>query len=199
MPVSYSESTASPVTSFGMFDRLSPGYFGNLQLARRMSAVTAACLLVRRKAWDQVHGMDATSSHRLNDVDFCLRLREAGWEIVWHPYAEMYHHESTTRGPDTGPRAEAFKREVDYMESRWGFDFPSPRSLLQPEPVAGRRGLFARLAPARSTRLRALFQASGMEERVQCPRWTVLSRRSERPRIYAPQSAPPRDGWIAEE
>ena len=108
---------------FRMFDRLSPGYFGNLQLARRISAVTAACLLVRREAWDQVRGMDAANLPiAFNDVDFCLRLREAGWEIVWSPYVEMYHHESTTRGPDTGPRAEAFKREVDYMESRWGFN-----------------------------------------------------------------------------
>ncbi len=88
-----------------------------------MSAVTAACVLVRREAWDQVGGMDADNLPiAFNDVDFCLRLREAGWEIVWSPYAEMYHHESTTRGPDTGPRAEAFNREVDYMESRWGFD-----------------------------------------------------------------------------
>ncbi len=109
--------------TFRMFDRLSPGYFGNLQLARRMSAVTAACLLVRREAWDQVDGMDGVNLPiAFNDVDFCLRLREAGWEIVWSPYAEMYHHESTTRGADDGPRADAFKREVNYMESRWGFD-----------------------------------------------------------------------------
>jgi len=57
-----------------------------------------------------------------NDIDFCLRLREAGWEIVWTPYAELYHHESTSRGLDTiGPRAAAFAREVAYMETRWGF------------------------------------------------------------------------------
>ena len=109
--------------TFRMFDRLSPGYFGNLQLARRMSTVTAACLLVRREAWDQVDGMDGVNLPiAFNDVDFCLRLRVAGWEIVWSPYAEMYHHESTTRGADDGPRADAFKREVNYMESRWGFD-----------------------------------------------------------------------------
>jgi GT2 family glycosyltransferase len=58
-----------------------------------------------------------------NDVDLCIRLREAGWEIVWTPHAELLHHESISRGPDnTGPRAEAFAREVLYMEKRWGFD-----------------------------------------------------------------------------
>jgi GT2 family glycosyltransferase len=58
-----------------------------------------------------------------NDVDLCMRLREAGWEIVWTPHAQLLHHESISRGPDTeGPRAEAFAREVLYMEKRWGFD-----------------------------------------------------------------------------
>ena len=108
---------------YRMGDRLSAGYFGNLQLARRVSAVTAACLVVRRSVWDEVRGMDAQNLPvAFNDVDFCLRVREAGHEIVWTPYAELYHHESTTRGPDTGPRADAFKREVAYMETRWGFE-----------------------------------------------------------------------------
>jgi GT2 family glycosyltransferase len=108
---------------FRTADRLSGGYFGNLQLARRVSAVTAACLVVRRSVWDEVEGMDARNLPvAFNDIDFCIRVRKAGHEIVWTPYAELYHHESTTRGPDTGPRADAFKREVAYMETRWGFE-----------------------------------------------------------------------------
>lgn len=55
-----------------------------------------------------------------NDVDFCLRLREAGWRIVWTPFAELTHYESVTRGADTGARAEGFAREVHYMVERWG-------------------------------------------------------------------------------
>ena len=84
-----------------MTDRVSMGYFGNLQLAHRMSAVTAACIVVRREAWDQVGGLDEENLPiAFNDVDFCLRLREAGWEIVWTPHAQLLHHESISRGPD---------------------------------------------------------------------------------------------------
>jgi glycosyltransferase involved in cell wall biosynthesis/SAM-dependent methyltransferase len=108
--------------SYNLSGRLSPGYFGRLQLAQHMSAVTAACMVVRREAWDRVGGLD---EHNLpiafNDVDFCLRLRENGWGVVWSPYAELFHHESVSRGADdVGPRAGEFAREVDYMQKRWG-------------------------------------------------------------------------------
>ncbi len=107
-----------------MADRASVGYFGNLQLAHRVSAVTAACAVVRREAWDQIGGLDEVNLPvAFNDVDLCLRLREAGWEIVWTPYAQLWHHESISRGPDDqGPRAGAFAEEVLYMEKRWGFE-----------------------------------------------------------------------------
>ncbi len=105
-------------------DRLSMGYFGNLQLAHRVSAVTAACVAIRRQVWDQAKGMDEVNLPvAFNDVDLCMRIREAGWEIVWTPHAQLLHHESISRGPDTeGPRADAFAQEVLYMEKRWGFD-----------------------------------------------------------------------------
>jgi glycosyltransferase involved in cell wall biosynthesis/SAM-dependent methyltransferase len=105
-------------------DRVSMGYFGNLQLAHRVSAVTAACVAVRREAWEQVNGMDEVNLPvAFNDVDLCLRLGEVGWDVVWTPHAQLLHHESISRGPDTeGPRAEAFADEVLYMEKRWGFD-----------------------------------------------------------------------------
>jgi glycosyltransferase involved in cell wall biosynthesis/SAM-dependent methyltransferase len=105
-------------------DRVSMGYFGNLQLAHRVSAVTAACVAVRRETWEQVNGMDEVNLPvAFNDVDLCIRIREAGWEIVWTPHAQLLHHESISRGPDNeGPRAEAFAREVLYMEKRWGFE-----------------------------------------------------------------------------
>jgi len=104
------------------FDRLSPGYFGHLQLARTMSVVTAACMAVRREAWQAVGGFDGVHLPiAFNDVDFCLRLGEAGWRVVWTPYAELFHHESVSRGPDdTGPRAAEFVREIDYVQKRWG-------------------------------------------------------------------------------
>jgi O-antigen biosynthesis protein len=106
------------------FDRLSTGYFGHLQLAHRMSAVTAACMAIRRDAWDQVDGFDEINlPNVLNDVDLCLRLRQAGWGIVWTPYAELFHHESTSRGiDDEGPQAAAFAKSAAFMETRWGLE-----------------------------------------------------------------------------
>ena len=80
--------------------RGSSGYLFRLATVQDFSACTAACLLVRTAAWDAAHGMDEAFTVAFNDVDFCLRLREAGWRIVWTPYAELYHHESKSRGSD---------------------------------------------------------------------------------------------------
>jgi glycosyltransferase involved in cell wall biosynthesis len=105
-----------------MSDRLSPGYCGRLLLAQNFSAVTGACMVVRREAWDQVGGLDEVNlAVAFNDVDFGLRLRQAGWRVVWTPHATLYHHESTSRGTDTADaRVGAYGKEVDYMQSRWG-------------------------------------------------------------------------------
>ena len=104
-----------------MEDRLTNGYFGRAQLAQHMSAVTAACMLVRRSAWDEAGGLDEEHlAIAFNDIDFCLRVRELGWEIVFTPFAELIHHESISRGVDSeGPRAVEFQREVMYMKERW--------------------------------------------------------------------------------
>ena len=131
-----------------LFDRLSSGYFGRLQLAQNMSAVTAACMVVRREAWDQVGGLDEQNLPiAFNDVDFGLRLREAGWAVVWSPYAELFHHESISRGPDdVGPRASEFAQEVRLHAESVGPVDPAQRPVLQPEPVALCRGLLPGVA-----------------------------------------------------
>jgi GT2 family glycosyltransferase len=102
-------------------DRLSVAGSGRIHLPRSISAVTGACMMVRREAWDQVKGMDAQNLPvAFNDIDFCLRLIEAGWRIVWTPFAELTHHESITRGFDTeGDRATRFASEIRYMKQRW--------------------------------------------------------------------------------
>ena len=76
------------------------GYMFRLSTVQDFSAVTAACLLVRTAVFDAVGGMDEAFTVAFNDVDFCLRVRDAGWRIVWTPYAELYHHESKSRGSD---------------------------------------------------------------------------------------------------
>ncbi|HSZ36904.1 MAG TPA: glycosyltransferase family 2 protein [Acidimicrobiales bacterium] len=105
------------------FDRLATGYFGHLQLAHGVSAVTAACAVIRREAWQQVGGFDeANLPNVLNDVDLCLRLSEAGWNIVWTPYAELFHDESTGRGleGDEGPELNSYKQAAAWVRARWG-------------------------------------------------------------------------------
>ncbi|MFS3136896.1 glycosyltransferase family 2 protein [Gluconacetobacter sacchari] len=98
------------------------GPFGVLGLLRSASAVTAACLALRRDVWRQVGGMDDINlAVAFNDVDLCLKIRALGLRIVWTPFAELYHHESASRGPDqSGSNAERFRREEDFMIARWG-------------------------------------------------------------------------------
>ncbi len=98
------------------------GYAGRAALIQSFSAVTAACLVVRKSLYQQVGGLDEQNlSVAFNDVDFCLRLREAGYRNVWTPYAELLHHESATRGEDVAPEKRArFEREIAFMQKRWG-------------------------------------------------------------------------------
>ena len=102
--------------------REDPGYFGSLVLARSASAVTAACLALRREVYLAVGGMDAAELPvAFNDVDLCLRIGATGRRILWTPFAELYHLESVSRGSDTtAARASAFAREIGTMRRRWG-------------------------------------------------------------------------------
>ncbi|WP_428355665.1 glycosyltransferase [Methyloprofundus sp.] len=102
--------------------RDNPGYCGRLLLTQNLSAVTAACLLVRKEVFDAVGGFDEQHlSIAFNDVDLCLRIQEKGFFNVWTPYAEMYHYESASRGYEDTPEKQArFNKEIDYMRQRWG-------------------------------------------------------------------------------
>jgi GT2 family glycosyltransferase len=91
-------------------------------LCQNLSAVTAACLVVRREVFEKVGGLDETDlAIAFNDIDFCLRVRENGYRNVWTPYAEFYHYESATRGYEETPeKLDRFEKERDYMKQRWG-------------------------------------------------------------------------------
>ena len=104
------------------FDRDAPGYFARLHLAHNLSAVTAACLLLRRAVFEEVGGLDEQNLPiAFNDVDLCLKVREAGYRNLWTPYAELYHHESVSRGvDDTGAKRARANAEVEYMRRTWG-------------------------------------------------------------------------------
>lgn len=98
-----------------------PGYFYRAQLIQTFSAVTAACLIVRKAVFQEVGGLDeANLAVAFNDVDFCLRVCEAGYRNVWTPFAELYHHESATRGYEDSPEKKLrFQKEIVYMQKRW--------------------------------------------------------------------------------
>jgi glycosyltransferase involved in cell wall biosynthesis len=97
-----------------------PGQMNRAKLQQNMTAVTAACLAVKREVWDQVGGLDPAFRVAYNDVDFCMRLGGLGLRNVWTPYAELYHHESATRGSDARPeRVDEFERERALLLSRW--------------------------------------------------------------------------------
>jgi len=103
------------------FPRDATGYFHRIAVHHDVSAVTAACLFVRRSVYDQVEGLDPQLRVAFNDVDFCLRVREAGYRNLFTPFAELYHYESISRGLDTTPeKQERHNSEVKFMMTRWG-------------------------------------------------------------------------------
>lgn len=97
------------------------GYMGRLCYAQNMSAVTAACMMVKASVYKQVGGFDENLCIAYNDVDLCLKMRRAGYLIVWTPFAELYHYESKTRGyENTKEKKERLKKEAQYFRLRWG-------------------------------------------------------------------------------
>ena len=96
------------------------GYFSRPNIVQNLSAVTGACLMVKRKIFDEVDGLDADHLKiAFNDVDFCLRIREKGYLNVFTPYCEAIHHESISRGYEiTLEQQKRFNREVDFMAVR---------------------------------------------------------------------------------
>ena len=102
-------------------ERSASGAFGRSRVICNYSAVTAAVLAVKRSTFKEVSGFDEDNlAVAFNDVDFCLRLKEAGYRNLYTPFAELYHHESVTRGPDTDPvKATRFEKEALYMKKRW--------------------------------------------------------------------------------
>ena len=104
------------------FPRESDGYAGRLKLVQNLSAVTAACLLLRKNVFNNVGGLNEKKlSVAYNDVDLCLKVRQAGYRNLWSPFAELYHHESISRGADDTPTKRArWLSEVAYMRRTWG-------------------------------------------------------------------------------
>ncbi len=118
------------------------GYMGRLTYAQDVSAVTAACMLVPRRVFEEVGGFDESFAVAFNDIDFCMRIRETGRLIVWTPHAELYHYESKTRGrdDDSAEKRARFEDEVKRFRRRWrkqleaGDPYYNPNlTLLRPD------------------------------------------------------------------
>ncbi|MDE7016288.1 MAG: glycosyltransferase family 2 protein [Lachnospiraceae bacterium] len=96
------------------------GYMGRLCYAQDVSAVTGACLMVKKEIYEKIGGLDEDFAVSLNDVDFCLRIREAGYLNVFTPFAELYHFESISRGlDDKGAKAERYNQESERFRKKW--------------------------------------------------------------------------------
>ncbi len=96
------------------------GYMGRLCYAQNVSAVTGACLLVKKSLFEKVGGLDEGFAISLNDVDFCLKLREMGLLNVFTPFAELYHFESISRGLDNeGEKAKRYNQESEKFRNKW--------------------------------------------------------------------------------
>ncbi|QUC66692.1 glycosyltransferase family 2 protein [Aristaeella hokkaidonensis] len=103
------------------FARGEYGYASRLAIAQNLSGVTAACVLIPRKVWEEVGGLDEGFAVAFNDVDLCMKIRTAGYLIVWTPYAELYHYESKSRGQeDNAEKQIRFKGEIDRFMDKWG-------------------------------------------------------------------------------
>ena len=115
------------------FDVESAGYFSRLHLTQNMSAVTAACLTIEKRLYQQVGGLnEGDLKIAFNDVDFCLRIGRLGLRNIWTPYALLYHHESVSRGHEnTQEKQLRFKQEALYMREQWG-------EILESDPAYNR-------------------------------------------------------------
>ncbi len=102
-------------------DRDDNGYFSRIISVQDLSAVTAACLMVRRSVFDEVEGLNEEFKVAFNDIDFCLKVRKAGYLVVYNPYAQFYHYESKSRGQeDSADKVARFQQETGLFGERWG-------------------------------------------------------------------------------
>ena len=119
------------------------GYMGRLLYSQNMTAVTAACMLLRRDVWEKVNGLDEDWAMAFNDVDLCMRIRKAGYLIVWTPFAELYHYESKSRGTeDTQKKQARFNGEVLRFQSRWAKELKAGDPYYNPNFSLARSDFF---------------------------------------------------------
>ncbi len=123
-----------PAHAFIQHYRGSNGFMGRLLYAQEYSAVTGACMLIPRRVWDEVGGIDEELAVNYSDVDLCLRIRQAGRQVVWTPHAQLYHYESRSRGSTaiSAEKREQLEREAALLNARWGKAYASGDPYYNP-------------------------------------------------------------------
>lgn len=115
------------------FGRYELGYYSRARYQQDLTACTAACLMVKRSVYDEVGGLDESFAVAFNDVDFCMKIRDKGYLIVFTPYAEMYHYESKSRGTeDTPEKVARFNGEAFRFMDKWKKELESGDPYYNP-------------------------------------------------------------------
>ncbi len=119
--------------AFALLPKESTGYFARLVSTQNFVAVTGACLMMRKKLFDDVGGFDEKLGLAFNDVDLCLKIYKKGYRIIWTPYAELYHYESYSRGYDISKEKKLkFEQESTYCEKKWKYLFKNGDPYFSP-------------------------------------------------------------------
>ena len=119
--------------AFAHRKRQDHGHQGRMLVPVECSAVTAACLMIRKDLFLRVGGLDSELAVAFNDIDLCLKVRQAGRRIIWTPYAELFHFESKSRGCDSeGARRDRVWREGRFFMRRWAFELSEGDPFYNP-------------------------------------------------------------------
>ena len=125
------------------FPSTSYGFMARMVIVQNLSACTAACLLVDKKVYNAVGGLDEEFAVAFNDMDFCMKIRREGQLIVFTPFAQLYHYESKSRGLEDSPEKRArYNKEVERFQSKWaselkaGDPYYNPNLTLDSEDFA---------------------------------------------------------------
>jgi len=122
-----------PRHAFRNSQKKQAGYMSRAEIIQNYSAVTGACMMTKKCIFDEIGGFDEDFAFNFNDVDFCLNVRQKDYLIVWTPYAELYHHESKTRGNETLMiKKERYEKELALFRNKWKNFFESGDPYYNP-------------------------------------------------------------------
>ena len=141
------------------YPRTEPGYFCRLILPQNLSAVTGACLMIKKDVYEKVNGLDPDYRLAFGDIDLCMKVLNMGYLIVWTPYSELYHDESKTRGiEDTPEKIARFVAEIDRFKQKWSGFLERGDDYYNPNLTLGRENFDVNIEPVNvSTRIKPGF------------------------------------------